>query len=50
MDTPILGAQPVPDGGLLILPAQTRLTVLVVPAGCPAESTAILASTVMSRP
>ena len=51
-DTRILGAQPVPDGVLLVLPGPgaADLSVLVVPAECPAAESAILASTVLARP
>lgn len=51
-DTPILGAQPVPDGVLLVLPGPdpARLRVIVVGTGCPAGSSPARADTVLPRP
>ena len=51
-DAPVLGAQPVPDGVLLILPGPgtDTLTVMVVDARCPAADPAVLARAVLPRP
>lgn len=51
-DTPILGAQPVPAGVLLVLPGSTpeEMVAVVVAAGCPATDPALLTSSVLPRP
>jgi len=51
-DTPILGAQPVPDGVLLVLPGSTpdEMVAVVVAAGCPATNPRLLTSSVLPRP
>ncbi|MEH3131041.1 MAG: hypothetical protein PGN27_13895 [Mycolicibacterium neoaurum] len=51
-DTPILGAQPVPAGVLLVLPGSTpeEMVAVVVAAGCPAADPVLLTSSVLPRP
>ncbi|TQK29830.1 hypothetical protein [Arthrobacter sp. SLBN-53] len=51
-DTPILGAQPVPDGVLLVLPGTTpdELVAVVVADRCPATNPRLLTSSVLPRP
>ena len=51
-DTPILGAQPVPAGVLLVLPGSTpeEMVAVVVAAGCPATDPGLLTSSVLPRP
>lgn len=51
-DTPVLGAQPVPDGVLLVLPGSgpDEMVAVVVAAGCPTADPAVLTSAVLPRP
>ncbi|MGU3652979.1 hypothetical protein [Mycolicibacterium sp. A43C] len=51
-DTPILGAQPVPDGVLLVLPGTTpeEMVAVVVAARCPATNPGLPVSAVLPRP
>ncbi|MGU3503126.1 hypothetical protein [Mycobacterium sp. C31M] len=51
-DSEVLGAQPVPDGVLLVLPGPDAdtLSAVVVPTPCPGAGPAILARTVLPRP